>query len=148
MAAPRKDKAKRHPGGRPTLYKPEYCEMVVEKMAEGYTQVGFAGSIRVSEATIYNWANEHPEFFEALKIGKAVSAYYWETGAKRVAETGEGNAAMHIFGLKNRVPGEWRDRQEITGAGGGPVQTVDLSGLSDSALREILAADDDKSGST
>ena len=27
-----------------------------------------------------------------------------------------------IFWLKNRKPEEWRDKQEITGANGGPIQ--------------------------
>ena len=45
----------KHPGGRPSEYRPEYCEMVQEHMAKGKSLTAFAGSIKVSAFTVYEW---------------------------------------------------------------------------------------------
>lgn len=51
----------------------------------------------------------------------------------------EGNVAAAIFWLKARAG--WREKQEVelTGPGGGPIQTLDTSRLSDAALQELLS---------
>lgn len=52
----------------------------------------------------------------------------------------EGNVAAAIFWMKARAG--WREKQEVelTGPGGGPIQTLDASKLSDAALKELLSA--------
>lgn len=51
----------------------------------------------------------------------------------------EGNVTAAIFWLKSRAG--WREKQEVelTGPGGGPVQTLDTSKLSDAVLKELLS---------
>jgi hypothetical protein len=61
---------KKHPGGRPSKYKPEYVEQVYDLAAHGYTDKEIADFFKVREQTINNWKNAHPEFFESLKRGK------------------------------------------------------------------------------
>lgn len=56
-------------GGRPSLYKAPYADDVVEHLALGYTLASWAGSIGVSRDTVYEWANVHPEFSDAIKKG-------------------------------------------------------------------------------
>lgn len=101
------------PAGRPTKYKPEYCDQVREFLKDGYSVAGFAGSIPISVQTVYNWMEEHPEFLDAVKAGQAAAALWWEDIARANAQKSEGNATTIIFGLKNRVPLEWRDRKEL-----------------------------------
>lgn len=52
----------------------------------------------------------------------------------------EGNVTAAIFWLKSRAG--WREKQEVelTGPGGGPIQTLDTSNLSDAALQELMRA--------
>lgn len=59
----------------------------------------------------------------------AASAVWWEERLRDVAAKGEGNATAVIFGLKNRVPDEWRDKTttELTGKNDGPIQVEDVS---------------------
>ena len=116
-------------GGRPTKYTPEFCEQIIDFMAEGYSVTAFAGSIRVSRATIYNWADEHPEFLDALQTAQAIAALWWEDRLRAVAEKNEGNATAAIFGLKNRAADDWRDKQshEHSGPDGGAIQTEDVT---------------------
>ena len=101
------------PGGRPSKYKPEYCEQIVEYMAQGASATAFAGSIGVSRDTITEWAKAHPEFFVALQEGKSRCASWWESIARMNAATGKGNSNMTIFALKNLSPDDFADRKEI-----------------------------------
>lgn len=111
-------------GGRPSKYDPAFCDAVIEFMQDGYSVTAFAGSIGVSRQTIYNWMDENPAFFDAVKQGMAASAVWWEGQLRNVAVTGAGNATAVIFGLKNRVSDEWRDKSttELTGKDEGPIQ--------------------------
>lgn len=101
------------PGGRPTAYDPAFCDRLVEVMGQGYSVAGAAGDLGVCRDTIYHWAKTHPEFSDAMKRAKAASAQWWESRLRDIATGKDGNAAAAIFGLKNRVSDEWRDKHEV-----------------------------------
>jgi len=65
---------------------------------------------------------------------------------QNTAMTGQGNATAAIFGLKNRVAYEWRDRRELdmssTDGSMSPKAALDMSKLSPEALAEIVALGD------
>jgi len=54
------------PGGRPTVYKDEFCERVEELGLQGKHAYQIATDLRVSINTLYRWADEKPQFREAL----------------------------------------------------------------------------------
>lgn len=112
--------------GRPTKYDPKYCDEIITFLEEGYSVTAWAGSIRVARSTVYKWAEEHPEFSDALNIAQAVSALWWEDRLRENAEKGEGNATAAIFGLKNRAADDWRDKRELdnTSSDGSMTPTV------------------------
>lgn len=63
----------KNPIGRPTDYKPEYCEMVDDYLAKtGKNQMhlpkieSFAIFLGVVKKTLYNWADKYPAFLHAL----------------------------------------------------------------------------------
>ena len=105
------------PGGRPTKYDPAHCDVAEATLAEGFSEAVLAGRLDVTVTTVANWKNEHPEFFGAVKRGRAKGAEVWEARLHTLASSGEGNATAIIFGLKNRVPSLWRDKteQEMSG---------------------------------
>ncbi len=102
------------PAGRPTLYREEYCELVVEICAEGFSLTGFAGKIGVARQTITEWCDVHPEFSAACNRAKSMRAAWWEERARHVAKEGGpgGQSTMVIFGLKNHAPEDYQDRQQ------------------------------------
>jgi DNA-binding XRE family transcriptional regulator len=111
------------PGGRPSKYDPAFCEQVIACLAKGHSVTAFAGEIGVSRATIFNWANENPEFLDALKTGQALATKFWEQILVDVAKEAKGNATAAIFGLKNRASEDWSDKvvNEHTGKDGAPI---------------------------
>ena len=126
--------------GQPTKYKPEYCQMLIEHMAEGLSFKAFAGVIRVSRQTLYNWANkEHDsyagaEWEEAIEIGDACEQLYWEKVGRdgmhgQVFITDEGktiirplNTGVWALNVRNRLG--WKDKIEVTTQGGDKPQRL------------------------
>lgn len=100
------------PAGRPTSYREVYCNEVISHMAEGASLTSFAADIGVARSTINEWMANNPEFSEAVKIGKAKCAAWWERIGRENAQTGGGNATLVIFGLKNMAAEDWREKSE------------------------------------
>jgi hypothetical protein len=123
--------------GRPTDYRPEYCEQVVEFMRAGFSLTAFAGHVDVARSTINVWMEAHPEFSEAVSRAKAARLLHWEEAAIRVAAKGggPGTATIIVFGLKNMAPEEYSDmtKHELTGKDGKelPASSVTIFQLPD-----------------
>lgn len=98
--------------GRPTKYNPEYCDVAVEYMRDGYSVTALAGHIGVARSTVFKWASEHEDFSDALKTGQALAALWWEDCLRTVAKEGTGNASAAIFGVKNRSSEDYKDKRE------------------------------------
>jgi len=90
------------PVGRPTDYKPEYCEMLINHMAKVYSFESFAGLIGVSKQTLYDWRKKYKEFLDAHNVGKSKVQLGVEKMFKGQA-TGQmkGSPASLIFWAKN-----------------------------------------------
>ena len=70
-----KPAAKAEPGrrrgrGRPSDFRPEYCDQVEKLCKLGATDVEIADFFGKSESTINLWKLKHPEFSESVKRGK------------------------------------------------------------------------------
>jgi len=96
-------------GGRPTKYRPEYCDEIIEFMGRGFSMRAFAGKIRVHEDTLQQWQKDHKEFSVAVKIAKCAAEHGLLIKFHGLA-TGKlkGQAAPIIFMLKN-ICG-WREK--------------------------------------
>jgi hypothetical protein len=133
------------PAGRPSSYKSEYAEQAAKLCLLGATDADLADFFGVSDRTIYRWQIEFPEFCQALKAAKAqaddrverslyhravgytfdaVKIFQYEGAPVQVPyrEHVPPDTTAMIFWLKNRRCNEWRDRRELTGADGGPVE--------------------------
>ena len=110
--------------GRPTSYKPEYCEAVEKHMAQGRAFETFAANIGVHRDSLYEWQKKHPAFSDSIKRGQALSYKYWESiGIAGATGKLKGfNAAVWIFTMKNKF--KWRDSHEITSDPDNPVAII------------------------
>ena len=115
-------------GGRPTIYKQEFCDLLIDHMEKGYSYESFAGLLGVSKQTIYDWEKANPEFLDAKKRATEKSRLFWEkVGIENIVnietmEKGESgnftavkkslNSAAWIFNMKNRFKDDWKDKHE------------------------------------
>ena len=93
--------------GRPTKYRPEYCDQVVEHMAQGKSLTSFASRIGVSTDCLYDWIATNADFSYAVKCGHPARVNTLEDKLLNVHTGGE--AASAIFALKNAAPAEYRE---------------------------------------
>jgi hypothetical protein len=123
--------------GRPTSFRPEFVEQAEKLCRLGATDAQMADFFDVCEDTINNWKIEHPEFFVSIKRGKLESdanvadrLYHRAMGYSHDAvkifmpsgsdkpvyapytEHYAPDTTAMIFWLKNRQPGQWRDKTE------------------------------------
>ena len=114
--------ATKRKAGQPTKYRKEYCPALIEHLAEGASIASFAASIDIARSTVNKWAEDNPEFSEALKAAKAKCSAWWENQLRIIATKGggTGSSTAVIFGLKNMAAEDWRDKQdhEHSGPGG------------------------------
>lgn len=126
--------------GRPSLFDPAMVEQARKLTVLGATDIEVADFFSVDVATVYRWKHSHPDFCEALKLGKEAAdervkraLYAKATGysidtVKIFMHEGEPVVVPYrehfppsdtagIFWLKNRQPDEWRDKRETDGTG-------------------------------
>lgn len=117
--------ASQNPEGRPSLYKPEYCQLVLSMGDEGKTVVQMAVAIDVTRSTIYEWAETHPEFSDALTRARNRSQAWWEAAGQGGLVNKEFNGNLYNKIVASRFREDYGDRQAIehTGKDGGPIQT-------------------------
>lgn len=108
--------------GRPTDYKPEFCEKVIALGREGASKAEMAHALACTRQTMDNWADANPEFLDAVKEATETSQGWWESKGREATFGGcpGFNATSFIFNMKNRFPTDWRDKQdhELTGKDG------------------------------
>lgn len=100
-------------GGRPTTYKPEYCDELIKHMASGLSFESFAGLIGCALSTLYEWEKVNPAFSEAKKEGFEKNRLFYERAGVTMMQDGQGSATVWLFNMKNRFPKQWRDKQEV-----------------------------------
>lgn len=66
-------------------YLPEYCNLLIEHMKEGFSFESFGATAHCSRQQLYIWEEAHPEFFDAKKEGETLSLKFYETLAKMQA---------------------------------------------------------------
>lgn len=110
-----------NPVGRPSKYDPAYCDAVVELGRIGKSFAQMASHFDVARSTIDKWAEDHPEFSEALSRAKAHSQAYWETMGHDKIETSGFNAQVWKKTMEARFRDDYTERKEVSGPEGGPV---------------------------
>jgi hypothetical protein len=121
--------------GRPTLYRPDLCELARNYCLLGATNEDLGGFFGVTSRTIDNWIAAHPEFATAVREAKAladarvarclyqravghehkVERSVWHLGKARTVDDTlyyPPDVRACIFWLRNRQPQFWGGRPQ------------------------------------
>jgi transposase len=121
VAAPKGNKnAVGNKGGRPTLYKPEYCEKVINWGKQGKSRAWMAAELDVARDTLNEWTKAHEEFADALSRAKTHEQRWWEDAGQEGLTSDRFNGAMWAKNMASRFHDEWRDNSKTTIEGGDP----------------------------
>jgi hypothetical protein len=151
--------------GRETLYNPKIHPLFIKTLAyQGLIESEMAEQMGIALKTLTNWKNKYPEFLRAIKEGKdnpdqkVVHALYenalgGEYTTKKpivvsdgsqigshiemveVTERVPANVTAQIYWTKNRLPKEWKDKQDIEHSG-----TIETITPTKEQLQEIVNA--------
>jgi phage terminase small subunit len=83
----------KHAGGRPTHYRREMCDRLVDAMAKGLTAEAAAARIGISARSLFNWQKQHPEFLQAIQEGRQRSQLWWEK--RTIKRRGRSTRGLH-----------------------------------------------------
>lgn len=100
-------------GGRPTDYKPEYCDSVIEYGRLGKSITWMAAELDVNKDTLYEWAKIHGEFSDALTRAKNLSQKWWEDAGQDALASKEFNSSVWAKSMAARFPEDWRDNSKV-----------------------------------
>lgn len=137
---------------------------------DGLFDEQIAHNMGIKRQTLYEWKKRFPVISDVLKVNKevvdrqvenamlksALGYKFEEVTHENVFDEQEGeyvlkvtkvvtkevnpNVTAQIFWLKNRKPGQWRDKQEVEHSGGLD-NKLDLSGISVEELRKLAQTD-------
>jgi len=124
--------------GMPSVFKPEYCGMLVEHMAKGFSFDSFAGVIGHHKQALSTWVKSIDKFQEAYQLGKAKSLLFWEAkGIEGIFNESFGggvsktlNAPIWRLNMINRF--KWKDRAEEEKS-----IKIDVASLSDEEIMQL-----------
>ena len=137
-----KDKPEGYVFGRPTSYKAEYCEQVVNLGREGKSKVQIAATLGVMKNTLDNWAAVHPDFLTSLTHARELAQAWWEDSGQSGMREQTFHASLWAKQVSCRFPDDYREvtRQELTGKDGQPIRVKrEASDFSDEELAAIAA---------
>lgn len=113
------------PGGRPSNFREEYCDKVIEYGKLGMSRVEMAANLKCGYDTFLLWQEKNPKFLASVNEAVRLSQAWWESKGRDATFGGvQGfNATSFIFNMKNRFKDDWKDKQEVeqSGPGGGAI---------------------------
>ena len=103
--------------GRPTDYRPEYVDFILECADRGMSLEATCGVLGIEHKTLMNWGAAHSEFLQAIGVAKMKRVAFLEAEAMLLMN---GPAiGLRMRTLANLAPESWKERHEI-GLGGTP----------------------------
>lgn len=143
MVEKKKKLEAKRPVGRPSLYRPEYCEQVIELGREGHSFTAIAALLDVDKATMLGWVSTHAEFSTALTRAKQLEQLWWEEVGRRSLFADKFQSVVWKTSMAARFRDDYTERKEMTGANGGPIQlqavTLPIEDMEDDEVDQIEA---------
>ena len=104
--------------GRPTDYKPEYCEQVIELGKLGKSHAQIASELNCSRQCLYEWQSVYPEFSYAIKEARDHAQAWFENIAQNnlLSPVQGFSASLWAKAVSCRFADDYTDKskQEIT----------------------------------
>lgn len=147
--------------GRPTKYQAKYCEMLEDHMGGGNSFFSFGAIADCDESTLHRWVDAHEEFRVSKSKGFLRGLKFHEDLAKalmtgnlrrlksettkpdgtKIKEYAPTRGDGHTWGITMRAQYRrfgYTNHLEVTGKGGGPIRTKDVSDLTEEEIEAEL----------
>jgi len=111
---------------RPSKYKKEMCDVVLDRMAKGWSVAEVCAEIGISKETFYQWAKDERRtgFPDAVKKGRFLSQAWWEKQARINLNEKSFNHVLWFMNMKNRFSEDWSDKKQVEVSGDSPIKVI------------------------
>lgn len=101
--------------GRPTKYRAELCQTVIDLGNAGKSKVQIARTLGISRDTLNQWSKKYLEFSDSLKKARDLELAWWEDAGQAGMYLGQKgfNATTYIFIMKNRFREDYNDKVDV-----------------------------------
>ena len=123
--------------GRPTKYKPEFCNLVVEWGRQGKSKAWICAELEIVDQTYRNWCEVHPDFLEAMELSTKKAQQWWEDAGQNGMIGKSIDASIYSRSMAARFPNDWRES----------VKTENETNIKGDGLALLLQAIDGKTRS-
>ena len=103
--------------GRPTDYRPEYCESVIEWGKLGKSKAWMCAELGIVDQTMRNWCSANPEFAAAIALSVKHSQRWWEDKGQDSLDKIGFQGSMWSRSMAARFPDDWREKQALEHSG-------------------------------
>ena len=112
--------ATKRKAGQPTKYRKEFCQIIMDIGTDGGWMCEMAEACDVHRNTFDNWAEDHPEFLEALTRAKQKAQAWFEITGRTGMTADRFNSSLWQKQMSARHPIEYTENRnhQMTGAGG------------------------------
>lgn len=107
--------------GRPSSYRPEFCERVIELGKEGKGPAEIASALDVDRTTMLGWARDHEEFQTALTRAKTEEQAWWENTGRNALNAQRFQPQVWVKSMQARFRHDYTERLEQSGPDGAPL---------------------------
>lgn len=130
------------PLGRPTDYREEYCDKVVEWGRLGKSKSWMASQLDICHQTLLRWEAAHPAFSEAMARAEAHAQAHWEDLGHDNIKEREFNSSVWSRSMAARFPKHWREKTAHVGGdeGDNPIKQEVIVSADDFTRRISSAA--------
>jgi len=103
--------------GRPTDYKPEYCDRVVEMGKKGLSMVQMAAKLGQARNTLDAWGKKHGPFMDALTRARTEAQNWWETEGMNSLNKDKFQSSVWRTSMQARFREDYTERRDHTVGG-------------------------------
>lgn len=98
--------------GRPTKYRPEFCDMVVLWGRLGKSKTWMCAELMVTRQTLENWMADNPDFLDAMELALQLSQLWWEDKGQNSLTTVGFQGSVYSRSMAARFPKDWTERKD------------------------------------
>jgi hypothetical protein len=88
--------------GTKSTYRTEYCQVVVELLAQGLAKIEVAAELGIRRSTLDEWQETYPEFAEAMREGLELSEAWWHKQGRENLKHNGFQTPLYKFNMAHR----------------------------------------------
>lgn len=110
-----KEKPEGYVFGRPTKYRPSFCNDVIEWGKLGKSKAWMCASLDISYRTMLDWEAANPDFSQALTRAEMHSQQWWEDAGQDSLKAAVFQSSVWSRSMAARFPKQWREKTAHVG---------------------------------